>query len=350
MKDSFGKQKKVIKDKGCPKVKFIDNNGITDPYINLALEEYVLQNFGHEDTFLLFYINEPSIIIGKNQNSIEEINRDYVESNNIKVVRRLSGGGAVYHDEGNLNFSFITRAAGDSFHNFAKFTEPVVQALNALGVPAELVGRNDLLVEGRKISGNAQFATKGRMFNHGTLMFDSEIEHVVQALNVSKEKIESKGIKSIRSRVANISEYLTEPMTMEQFKEHILRSIFAVDDVKDVPTYELTEEDWQRVHEISENRYQRWEWNFGKSPAFNMKVSHKFPSGLLDVRLDVKKGIIENCKIYGDFFGIGEIADVEKALIGVRHERKAVERAIEHLDISHYLGKITKEEFINLIY
>src|SRR5690625_2922519 len=321
--NSFKLRKNEIISGGSLQMKFIDNKGITDPSINLALEEYVLQNFGEKDTYLLFYINEPSIIIGRNQNTVEEINTDYVDENGIKIIRRLSGGGAVYHDEGNLNFSFITRDDGDSFHDFAKFTEPVVQALNALGVPAELVGRNDLLVEGRKISGNAQFATKGRMFNHGTLMFDSEIEHVVQALNVSKEKIESKGIKSIRSRVANISEYLTEPMTMEQFKEHILRSIFAVDDVKDVPTYELTEEDWQRVHEISENRYQRWEWNFGKSPAFNMKVSHKFPSGLLDVRLDVKKGIIENCKIYGDFFGIGEIADVEKALIGVRHERKA---------------------------
>lgn len=331
-------------------MKFIDNKGITDPYINLALEEYVLKNFGDEDTYLLFYVNEPSIIIGKNQNAIEEINTQYVEENNIKVVRRLSGGGAVFHDEGNLNFSFITKDDGESFHNFAKFTEPVVKALNEIGVPAELVGRNDILVEGRKISGNAQFATKGRMFSHGTLMFDSEIEHVVAALNVSKEKIESKGIKSIRSRVANISEYLQEEMTMQQFKELLLRSIFEVDDVKDVPRYELTEEDWEKVHEISRNRYQKWEWNYGKSPAYNVKVSHKFPSGLLDVRLDVKKGIIENCKIYGDFFGLGEVEDIERKLIGVKHDRKAVEDALKDVDVPYYLGKITKEEFINLIY
>src|SRR5690625_7429060 len=159
-------------------VKFIDNKGITDPYINLAIEEYVLKNFGEKDTYLLFYVNEPSIIVGKNQNSVEEINTDYVDENNIKVVRRLSGGGAVYHDLGNLNFSFITKDDGDSFHDFQKFTQPVVDALNKLGVPAELVGRNDLLVEGRKISGNAQFATKGRVFGHGTLMFDYGMEHV----------------------------------------------------------------------------------------------------------------------------------------------------------------------------
>src|SRR5699024_5308541 len=200
-------------------MKFIDNKGITNPYINLAIEEYLLNNFGEEETYLLFYINETSIIIGRNQNTIEEINTSYVEDNNIKVVRRLSGGGAVYHDLGNLNFSFITKDDGDSFHDFAKFTEPVVRALNNINVPAELIGRNDLLVEGRKFSGNAQFSTKGRMFSHGTIMFDSEIEHVVSALNVSQEKIESKGIKSIRSRVANIVEFLKEDMSMERFKE-----------------------------------------------------------------------------------------------------------------------------------
>ncbi|MGM8212041.1 lipoate--protein ligase [Virgibacillus sp. W0430] len=331
-------------------MKFIDNEGITDPRINLALEEYVLQNFGEEDTYLLFYINEPSIIVGRNQNSVEEINTAYVDENNIKVVRRLSGGGAVYHDQGNLNFSFITKDDGDSFHNFAKFTKPVVEALNKLGVPAELIGRNDLLVKGKKISGNAQFSTKGRMFSHGTLMFDSEMEHVVSALNVSKEKIESKGIKSIRSRVANISEFMDEKITMDEFKQLILRHIFDVDDVADVPRYTLTEKDWEKVHEISTNRYQKWEWNFGKSPAYNKKASYKFDSGLLDVRLDVKKGIIEQCKIYGDFFGLGHVADVEAMLIGVKHERKAIEQALETADIPYYLGRISKDEFIDLIY
>ena len=332
------------------RLKFIDNKGITDPYINLAIEEYVLQNFGEQDTYLLFYINEPSIIIGKNQNSVEEINRKYVDENNIKVVRRLSGGGAVYHDLGNLNFSFITKDDGDSFHNFARFTEPVVRALNKMNVPAELIGRNDLLIDGRKFSGNAQFSTKGRMFSHGTLMFDSEIEHVVEALNVSEEKIKSKGIKSIRSRVANISEFLDEPISMEEFKETILMYIFDVKKVEDVPTYELSEEDWDNIYKLSEERYQQWDWNYGKSPAYNVQMSHKFPSGLLDVRLDVKKGVIENCTIYGDFFGLGDVHDVENQLIGVRHERAAVEEALENIDIPHYLGRITKDDFVDLIY
>lgn len=331
-------------------MKFIDNKGITDPYINLAIEEYVLNNFGEEDTYLLFYINEPSIIVGRNQNSVEEINTDYVEDKGIKVVRRLSGGGAVYHDEGNLNFSFITKDDGDSFHNFAKFTEPVVKALNSINVPAELIGRNDLLIEGRKFSGNAQFSTRGRMFSHGTLMLDSNIEHIVSALNVNQEKIESKGIKSIRSRVANISEFLDEKISMEEFKELILKSIFEIDDIKDVPEFVLSEDDWKNIHEISEKRYQNWDWNYGKSPAYNKKASYKFPSGLLDVRLDVKNGIIKNCTIYGDFFGLGDVSEIEEKLIGVKHDKKSVSEAIKDFDIPYYLGKITNEEFIKLIY
>ncbi|WP_152654878.1 lipoate--protein ligase [Oceanobacillus sp. CFH 90083] len=331
-------------------MKFIDNKGITDPRINLAIEEYILENFGEQDTYLLFYVNSPSIIIGRNQNTIEEINTDYVDENNIKVVRRLSGGGAVYHDEQNLNFSFITKDDGESFQNFAKFTQPVVDALNNIGVPVELQGRNDLVVESRKISGNAMFSTRGRMFSHGTLMLDSQLEELTKALKVKKIKIESKGIKSIRSRVANIAEYLDHPISMDEFKELILRYIFDVEDVKDVPQYVLTEEDWAKINEISEKRYQQWDWNYGKSPSFNYQESKKFPGGLVDVRLDVKKGIIENCIIYGDFFGLGNIKELENALTGIRHNRDAIKEAVDQVDVSHYLGRISKEEFLELLY
>src|SRR5699024_3094901 len=160
---------------------------------------------------------------------------------------------------------------GDSFHNFAKFTEPIVKALNSVGVPAELIGRNDLLIEGKKFSGNAQFLTRGRMFSHGTLMFDSEIEHVVSALSVSKAKIESNTTKTSRSRMTSIIDHVEERSTIEQFKELILCSIFGVDDVANVPRYDLTEADWDSVYKISEERYQKWEWTYGRSPAYNVK-------------------------------------------------------------------------------
>jgi len=327
---------------------FIDNKGITDPQINLAIEEYALKNLDINETYLLFYINEPSIIIGKNQNTIEEINTEYVEGNGIKVVRRLSGGGAVYHDLGNLNFSFITKDDGESFHNFRKFTEPVVTALKKLGVNAELSGRNDIEVGGRKISGNAQFSTKGRMFSHGTLMLNSEIENVVSALKVKKDKIESKGIKSVRSRVANISEFLDERMEIDEFRSLLLKNIF--EGQEEIPEYILTEEDWEKIHQLSKERYQNWDWNYGRSPKFNLQHSHRFPVGSIDVRLEVNKGVIENCKIYGDFFGVGDVSEIEEKLTGTRYEKNEIVKALADIDTTHYFGKIVKEDFLNLLY
>lgn len=327
---------------------FIDNKGITDPRINLAIEEYALKHLNIDETYLLFYINRPSIIIGRNQNTIEEINSDYVDGNGITVVRRLSGGGAVYHDLGNLNFSFITRDDGDSFHNFKKFTQPVVETLEKLGIHAELSGRNDILAEGKKISGNAMFSTKGRMFSHGTLLFQSEMDHIVSALKVKKDKIESKGIKSIRSRVGNIADFLKEPMSVEEFRSFLLQNIFK--ESGKVTEYVLTETDWEKIHEISEERYQNWEWNYGKSPKFNLQNSHRFPVGSVDIRLEVNRGIIENCKIYGDFFGVGEVADIEQKLTGIRYEKEAISKVLDEIDIRHYFGNVTKEEILTLIY
>lgn len=328
---------------------FVDNKGITDPRINLALEEYVLRAADIEkDSFFLFYINEPSIIIGKNQNTIEEINTEYVDSKGIHVVRRLSGGGAVYHDLGNLNYSFITKDDGDSFRNFRKFTGPIVDALQSLGVNAELSGRNDLVVDGRKISGNAQFSTKGRMFSHGTLMLDTEIGEVVNALKVSKDKIESKGIKSIRSRVANISEFLKEPLTIEEFRKYILHSIFEGE--ANVKQWELSEKDWENVQELSAERYGNWNWNYGKSPKFNIRHSNRFPVGGIDVRLQVENGTVQEAHIYGDFFGLGDVSELEKALEGAKYDRASLEEAVSGHNIPALLGGITQEEFVNLIY
>ena len=327
---------------------FIDNKGITDPRINLAIEEYAVKYLDINESYLLFYINEPSIIIGKNQNTIEEINVDYVEEKDIHVVRRLSGGGAVYHDLGNLNFSFITKDDGDSFHNFKKFTKPVVAALHKLGIEAEMSGRNDILANGLKISGNAQFSTKGRMFSHGTLMFQTNMDDVVAALKVRKDKIESKGIKSIRSRVTNIADLLKAPMTIEEFRQFLLKNIFEGED--NIPEYRLDEKDWRVIEQISQERYKNWDWNYGKSPAFNIQRSHRFPVGLIDVRLDVKKGLIQSCKIYGDFFGVGDVEEIEKGLTGVKYEKVAIKQALDSKDVLHYFGKVTKEEIVDLLY
>ncbi|MCG5254640.1 lipoate--protein ligase, partial [Brevibacillus agri] len=293
------------------------------------------------------HINEPSIIIGKNQNTIEEINAAYVEENNIHVVRRLSGGGAVYHDLGNLNFSFITNDDGESFHNFRKFTEPVVQALKKLGVEAELTGRNDIQVGERKISGNAQYSTKGRMFSHGTLLFDSEMENVVSALKVNAAKIQSKGIKSIRSRVANISEFLPQPMTIEEFRLAILHSIFGEGQVEE---YKLTDEDWAKIHELSKARYQSWDWNYGKSPKSNYRQTKRFENiGSIEVQLDIEKGKIKEAKIYGDFFGVRDVAELEELLRDTPYDRASVSERLAGVNLQEFFGNLDREAFVSLL-
>ncbi|QAY66382.1 lipoate--protein ligase [Paenibacillus protaetiae] len=329
-------------------MRFIDNNHITDPTLNLALEEYILRSLPDDDDYLLFYINEPSIIIGKNQNTVEEINAEYVEENGIHVVRRLSGGGAVYHDLGNLNFSFIMKDDGKSFHNFQKFTEPVAAALRKLGVDAELSGRNDLQVGERKISGNAQFSTRGKMFSHGTLLFDSEIDNVVSALKVNKEKYISKATKSIRSRVANIAEFLKEPMTIEQFRQYLLDTIF--ENQTPIPTYELSEQDWANVRKLADERYRNWDWNYGRSPAFNVRQTKRIEgAGTFDVRLQVEEGKIVEAAIYGDFFGRGESAEFADKLVGLRYDANELRNLLSSVDLSYYFGPVTEEEWLTLL-
>lgn len=328
---------------------FVDNEKKYDPRINLAIEEYLVKTMDVEqEPILLFYINQPSIIIGKNQNTIEEINTAYVEDNDIIVVRRLSGGGAVYHDKGNLNFSFITKDDGNSFLDYKKFTQPVVDALAKLGVNAELSGRNDILAEGKKVSGNAQFATRGRMFSHGTLMYNTDIDAVVAALNVKQEKIASKGIKSIRSRVANIADFLQDPMDIEAFRMTLLQSIFNGEE--NIRYYKLTEEDWAAIHKISQERYQQWSWNYGKSPRFNLQKTERFPSGSVDLRLTVNKGIIEEITIFGDFFGVGEVAELAEALKGVAYRKEDIAKAIAPFDTAKLFGGVSTEAFLQLIY
>lgn len=327
---------------------FIDNEGITDPHINLALEEYALRNFDPGTDYLLFYINEPSIIIGRNQNTLEEINYNYIDQNGIHVVRRMSGGGAVYHDFGNLNFSFMTNHDVKSLNNFQKFTEPVIKVLNEMGVPAELKGRNDIVANDRKISGNAQFSTGKRMFHHGTLLFDSNMDEVVNALNVKMSKIQSKGHKSVRSRVANISEFLEDEMKIGNFREKILRGLYQ--EREHFETYRLSEEEWQGVHQLKEEKYSSWDWNYGSSPKFNIQRTRRFPIGEIDLRIFVEKGKITSFKIYGDFFGKEPVETLEKLLIGARYEKEEISKLLEPVQIDEYFGALPKEDYLELVY
>jgi len=326
---------------------FIDNENQYDPRINLAIEEHLIRNLQVEDDILLFYINEPSIIIGRNQNTLEEINYPYVEEHKIHVVRRLSGGGAVYHDHGNLNFSFINVNGREFLHNFKKFTAPIVKVLNEMGVHAEMNGRNDIVIEDCKISGNAQYAIGTRLVSHGTLLFNSELTKVSEALNVKTEKIISKGIKSVRSRVVNISEYLSESMDILKFRERVKNGILAEDDNS---VYKLTQKDWDSINKISKERYQQWEWNFGRSPKFNIQKTHRFPFGQIDARIEVHNGNIQEIKLFGDYLGLRNIGDIETKLVGVRYDKNHLQQALEGIELKDYFGGINALELAEFLY
>ena len=327
---------------------FVDNANVTDPRLNLAIEEHLLRNLAYDEDILLFYINEPAIIIGRNQNTLEEINRDYVEAHGIHVVRRLSGGGAVYHDLGNLNFSFIMRGSKESLVDFKKFTAPVVRALVQMGIPAELGGRNDIQVDGRKVSGNASYRVKAGTVSHGTLLFDTDLTRLSEALNVKPGKIVSKGIKSVRSRVANLCEFLEPAVDIHTFRLRILQSIFA--EAPEIPQYRLRESDWEAIRAISAERYQRWEWNWGGSPEFNVQKTHRFAMGEIDALIDVQNGKIRSIKFYGDFFGQEDIAGLESALAGVRYQREEIASALSQQPVDSYFSGLAAEELANFLY
>lgn len=331
-----------------------DGKEIHDPKLNLAIEYYLLNEVKLDEPILLFYINDNSIIIGRNQNTYEEVNTAYVEENGVDVVRRFSGGGAVYHDMGVLCFCFITEDDGNSFRDFKKFTSPVIDALHQMGVEgAELKGRNDLIIDGKKFSGNAMYSKNGRMTAHGTLMFDSQIEAVVKALKPKKHKLESKGIKSIRSRVTNIKPFLDDSyqyMNAKDFREQLLLYIYDTDSKENVKEYVLTEEDWKKIDAFAAEYTANWNWNYGKSPAFDMERSERLSVGTVEVKMNVRKGKIEDIRIFGDFFGLGEIEDVEKELQGIPYTKEAIREAISKVDVNKYFGKVETEELVDLFY
>ncbi|MFI5242370.1 MAG: lipoate--protein ligase [Gemmatimonadales bacterium] len=328
---------------------FVDNRDVTDARLNLALEEHVLRTAMPDDDLLLFYVNAPAIIIGRNQNTIEEIDSAFVAAHDIRVVRRISGGGAVYHDLGNLNFSFMTRDVHARFNRYDLFNRPVVEVLRALGVSAGIGGRNDILAGGRKISGNAQFATATRMFSHGTLLLDSHLDDVSAALKPKPGKVESKGVKSIRSRVANISEFLREPISVNELRDLILERIFGSRDRARIPTLVLGDADWRAAEALVSRRYGSWEWNYGENPPCNVQRARRFPAGEIDVRLNIQKGRVESVRLFGDYMGRSDICELESRLRGIVYERDAIAAVLGGVELSDFVGDIGRDDVLELL-
>lgn len=307
------------------------NNSNTNPYFNLAMEEYFLKN-ATEDLFILWR-NENAIIVGKNQNTLSEINYEYVKENNIKVVRRQSGGGAVFHDLGNINFTFIS-CNDNSFSDFKRFTMPIIEALENLNIHAEFSGRNDLLINNQKFSGNAQYNYKNKVMHHGTLLFSSQINDLSSALKVKPSKFEGKGIKSVKSRVTNISQHLENNMNVLEFKEYLMNFINNKD--KNNHFYELSEQDINEINKLVEEKYSTWDWNFGNSPKYFLNNEVKCPGGNIEFSLNVEKGLIKEIKFFGDFFGKKDVSHIEDLLINTKHNESSIKNVLNNVDINDY--------------
>lgn len=315
----------------------------TDAYFNLASEEYLLKHTD-EDIFYLWR-NDNAIIVGTNQNTLSEINVEYVKEKEIKVVRRLTGGGAVYHDLGNINYTFIENSK-KSFNDFRGFCEPITKALNELGVKAEFSGRNDMTIDGKKFSGTAQCKYKNRVMHHGTLLFSSKKSDISGALKPRDIKFTGKSVKSVASRITNISEHLESPMDVLEFRDRIMRLVAG--GLDNITVFDAIEE--EKIKKLREEKYSTWEWNYGQSPKFSMTKEGRFTGGTLEVTLDVQKGCIENIRIYGDFFGTGNIHELEEKLIGVKHQEQNVLDALKEITLSDYMVNVQDEELAGLLF
>ena len=318
--------------------------GSTDPCYNLAFEQYVLENRKDSD-WLILWQNANTVVIGLNQNTEEEVNRAFVEAHNITVVRRMTGGGAVYHDLGNLNYSFITDAGDTENLSIRRFTEPVCRALRAMGAEAESAGRNDILVGGKKVSGVAQRIAGKRILHHGTLLFDSDPEMIAGALQVDPSKFTSKSAKSVRSRVGMLRDCLPEGTDLQTFWQAILRELTP----EGMQRASLSEEELAEIRRIAEERYRSWDWTWGRSPDYAVRRKRRFDGGSLEVRMDVHQGRIRDIVFYGDFMAMAPQTALAASLRGLRLEREELEKALAAADLTPVFGSISAGEIASLM-
>jgi len=319
----------------------------TDPYFNLALEQFVFDELGQRHECFMLWRNDNAIIVGKHQNTAGEIDAEYVREKGIRVVRRLSGGGTVYHDLGNVNFTFAVSGADKRAFDFGTFCRPVVRALAQLGVTAEINGRNDMTIDGKKFSGNAQYRKRGRVMHHGTILYDSDLTVLGKALVVPKDKIESKGLKSVQSRVTNVKEYMTEDIGVERFMGELRDAMFREYDMQ---PYALTEADLEAVRRLRREVYDTWAWNYGESPAYSIRKERRVEGcGKVEVHMDVRKGAIARIAFFGDYFGNVDSDDLCRLLQGVRLEREALRQAISGIEIGTYFHNLPVESFLDIL-
>ena len=318
-----------------------------DPRWNLAMEQYVFEKLPKGSQCIYFWRNHNTIVVGKNQNTVGEINNEFVRQHGITVVRRMTGGGTVYQDLGNLNYSFIADAGEQGQIDFQRFCAVIVEALASYGVAAQISGRNDITVDGKKFSGNAQLISHGRVLHHGTIMFSTDLEVLSKALQVDQQKIESKGIQSVTSRVTNLSEHLPAGTSMESLKSRILTHISRQEPL--VP-YALTSTDRAAISAIVDKRYATWAWNYGKSPAYSINRKMRLENcGMLEVSYSVKDGVIQAIQLFGDFFGAVDVEELEQRLTGCLCNARSLAEALRGMPLDKYIRNISQSDLIRLI-
>lgn len=323
-------------------------NDSTDPYYNLALEEYLLTHYS-EGMIVMLWQNDNTIVVGRHQNVLEEINEEYVREHGIKVARRATGGGAVYHDLGNLNYSFITDRDDTIDHGMRQFSGYVIEALKSIGADAWFSGRNDIVVSGKKVSGTAQRIYKDRVLNHGCLLYETDLSVVSKSLNVRAEKFQSKAVKSVRSRVGNIADFLCHPVSLEEFRQCLTETILKNQDCQSYVQLRLSESEQQEVKKLRDKKYATWQWIYGNPIKCSIHNCKKFEGGFLETYVDVKDGIICECRIFGDFMSLRPMEEITSQLTGCRYEYTSILRRFNEFCVSDYLGNIKAEEAVSVI-
>jgi lipoate---protein ligase len=317
----------------------------TDPYFNLAAEEYFLKNF--QEDFFMLWRSRPTVVVGKHQNALAEINHEFVRTHQIPVARRLSGGGTVFHDLGNLNFTFIRNVEKIQEVNFKIFTFPIIEALKILGVEAYTTGRNDLLIDGKKISGNAEHVHKNRVLHHGTLLYNSQLIALKDALKVDLSKFEDKAVQSNRSEVTNIAPYMPLPMTVENFGNVLFSEISK--QMAGSQIYNPTQSDLEAIQKLCDEKYRTWDWIFGYSPRYRFTNKLKTDKGEIFISLLVEKGLLFEVAFSGAISA--ELSQkITGEIIGCRHDLEAVESRFLYLKTFLNNEEIEMESFLKAMF
>ena len=317
-----------------------------DVFFNSAVEEYFIKEF-NEPIFMLWK-NTPNVMVGRNQNTVSEVNEKFCKENNIDIIRRLSGGGAIYNSLENFEYTLIIDKLSNSNYSFKSIVEPLIDFLKQLGIDAQFTGRNDVLVDGKKISGNAQYHFKDILLQHGTVLYDVDINTLMKCLTPDLMKLTAKGIKSVKSRVTTLKERLPDDYNVDKFMDEFMK--FNLNRSNENYYKELTEDEKIEVLKLKEDRWDKKEWNFGKNPKYSNKKKRKFTSGLVEINYEIKAGKIFNLKIYGDFFATDDISKLEDKLLNKYFEKEIIIEVLKDIKISNYIDGVNNDEFIELLF